>query len=125
MDFVKSSNENFVIDLTGNGGGDDWFAFGLLESLYTENQQVPSTEKVQVNSPMAWLGILNLFNILDYRGGEEFQKQVDEAIEGKTYQQILPYEIKRKLEEKFGKRNDLSSPQFTNTGLHPHPFPQD
>lgn len=106
VDYVRSHDVNLVIDLRGNGGGDDELAKALTNSLFTENQKVPSTERVQVKSLFQSAGFCISLYLAGHDSAMDFCNQVKEAMFGKNVSETLPYTLEHYRQSFQGERKD-------------------
>jgi hypothetical protein len=93
--FISNNDKNIVLDLRGNGGGDDKFAEELVKALFTSTQNVPVTERIQVESPFQKAGFCISLMIHEYTGAADFCKQVMEAISGRNVSDVIPFSESR------------------------------
>jgi hypothetical protein len=76
IDYINNNDKNLVIDLRGNGGGDDELAKQLVEALFAINEYVPSTERIQVDSLFQKTGFCISLTMHEYSSAPDFCKQV-------------------------------------------------
>ncbi len=102
---VSKSDSNFIIDLRGNGGGDDNFAFELAKVLFTRSEKIPQAKSFQAGSLFVYAGLLNTLRALDYRGMEYFEQQVLEALSSvKSFSDLLLSEFEEESDTLVGNR---------------------
>ncbi len=103
--FLKSNDVNLVLDLRGNNGGDNEFAFELVRTLFTKDQHVPITTKFQLESTFKTIGLINTaIEVGFYEGTIETKKLVEEAIQGYSLNDLIPYTIEKEIESIEGER---------------------
>ncbi|MBK9324764.1 MAG: hypothetical protein IPM97_17765 [Bdellovibrionaceae bacterium] len=54
---IKSGDKNLVLDLRETHGGGGPFAEELASNLFTSNQKIPNTKRLQVKSGLAYIGL--------------------------------------------------------------------
>jgi hypothetical protein len=102
---VSNTDSNFIVDLRGNGGGDDKFAFELAKVLFTRSEKIPQAKSFQAASLFVYAGLLNTVRALDYRGMEDFQQQVIEALGSvNVFSDLLLSEFEEDSETLVGNR---------------------
>lgn len=104
INYIKKNDQNLVIDLRGNNGGDDEFAKHLVESLFTVDEHVPVTERIQVESLFQKAGFIISLMLHEYSGASEYYKQVSESLAGKKVSEVIPYTLDRYTQDFKGKR---------------------
>ncbi len=102
---VSNSDSNFIVDLRGNGGGADNFAFELAKVLFTRREKIPQEKSYQVGSLFVYAGLLNTVRVLEYRGMEDFEQQVLEALGSvNIFSDLLISEFEEESETLVGNR---------------------
>lgn len=101
---INANNRNLVIDLRGNGGGNDEFAKQLVESLFTKDEDIPRTERIQVDSLFQKAGFCISLTINEYSSAPDFCKQVVASLAGKKTLDVIPFTLSRYTQIFEGKR---------------------
>jgi hypothetical protein len=106
IEFVKTHDKDLIIDLRQNKGGDDAFAFALVESLFTKDQKVPKAFTTEIISPLKHLGFRNSLVMIEYRGEEttKYINQVVAAFSDLKLSQLMDIEIEEEKETLEGNR---------------------
>lgn len=112
IETFSTAQGDWVLDLRGNGGGDDTFAHRLASALFTAAQPIPQERLIQRSSLFVYAGLLNSIRALDYRGYEETEQQVLDLLKSTTtLAELLPAEDSDDSEELLGTRSE----PFTGT----------
>jgi hypothetical protein len=106
IDTMASTDKNLVLDLRGNAGGDSKFAKGLSEAIFTSNQKIPKTTKLQVHSPLQRIGFSLSLLIHEYDVAESNRIDVANEVSDLSFTQLLPFQIASRTEEIKGKRTN-------------------
>ena len=109
IEFVRKNDRNLVIDLRGNGGGDDGFAHELAKALFTPHEQIPKTIKNQLLSPLAKIGYCLSLAVSygsELGGGKEYCNQVRESASSLQFAQLLSHHDQVRVESLQGERSE-------------------
>jgi hypothetical protein len=104
INYIDNNVKNLVIDLRGNGGGDDELAKQLVESLFTINEHVPSTEKIQIDSLFREAGFCISLTLHEYCSAADYCKDVEAKLAGKKISDVIPFTLSRYSQKFEGKR---------------------
>lgn len=105
IETVSNVDKNIIIDIRGNGGGDDAFAFALTEAVFTKDQKIPATTKLQVASLFQSIGFSLSLIMHEYDVAESFRKTIAEQVEKLSLQELLPFQIQSETQKLIGKRS--------------------
>lgn len=101
---VAKTDQNIILDLRGNSGGDDQFAYDLTEALFTKDQKIPSTKRFQVDSPLQRIGLSLSLLILEHPKAESYRSAVRQEVERLPFKSLLPYQLVENVERLEGRR---------------------
>lgn len=104
----SQSNDRWVLDLRGNGGGDSTFANELTKALFTPEECIPQERSFQNSSLLVYAGLLNITRALQYRGEEQAQFERDVlALLGQTssLEELLNFWVDEDSEKLTGERS--------------------
>lgn len=105
IETISNSDKNIVLDVRGNGGGDDVFAFSLAEAVFTKEQIIPQT-RLQVTSLFQSIGFSLSLLIFEYDVAESYRKDVAQKVENLSLQELLPFQIQSETKKLVGKRSN-------------------
>jgi hypothetical protein len=106
ISYIKNNDANVVLDLRGNGGGDNTFGQALLDSLFTANQHIPQSQKSQVVGPLTFIGFCNTLRISYEVEGVHFCNQIKEMVSGLSFPELVSTSVEVEKIEYQGKRNE-------------------
>lgn len=104
IDMMGRTDKDLILDLRGNGGGGDDFAYALSEALFTNDQKIPQARRYQLNSPLQRIGFSLSLIIHGYDAAESFRTEVRSEVELLTFQSLLSYQVSEEVEKLKGKR---------------------
>ena len=109
IQLVRDQDRNLVIDLRGNGGGDDGFANELAEAIFTQEESIPQTKQVQLFSPLSKIGYCITLSIVYGpeipEEGKKFCNNVRNSFSKAPFAQLLPRNDQIKTVILHGKRS--------------------
>lgn len=113
ISLIKSGDKNLVLDLRETVGGGGSFAEELVSNLFTPNQKVPNTRRLQVKSGLVYVGLSLTTRIVYGEQGKAFYESIKEYVKDKKFNELVPYTIEEKMEAFQGKRpNEYKSKIF-------------
>lgn len=104
IELISKVDKPLILDLRGNGGGDDDFAYALTEAIFTHDQKIPLTKRYQVHSPLQRIGFSLSLIMFGYDSAESYRNQVRNEVSSLSFSQLLPYQINEETEVLKGKR---------------------
>ena len=104
IELVRKTDKDLIVDLRGNGGGDDQFAYDLAEAIFTKDQKIPITKRYQVHSPLQRIGFSVSLFMHGHNAAESYRKAVRNEVEALPFQSLLPYQITEEVKRLEGKR---------------------
>lgn len=101
---IKSGDKNLVLDLRETHGGGGSFPEELASNLFTPNQKIPNTKRLQVKSGLAYIGLSLTTRIVYGEQGKAFYESIKEYVKDKKFSELVPFTIEEQLESFQGKR---------------------
>lgn len=113
IELVGQTDKNLILDLRGNGGGDDDFAYALTEALFTPTQEIPLTKRHQVHSPLQRIGFSLTLLIHGYEVAEAYRRDVRDEVQSLPFKELLPFTMSEEMEDLKGKRKSAFKSKIT------------
>lgn len=109
LERVKLSDKNVILDLTDNGGGDNWFAHELVKATYLKTDQVPQSTKIQLTSGLMMIGLC--FTLLEhgYDSAPSYCSEVKDYVSDKGFDDLLLSSKSQKKSTYKGERTSAYS----------------
>jgi hypothetical protein len=104
IDLLKRHDGPVILDVRGNGGGDNDFAEAIARALHTPGERIPQSRIEEVTSPFKLVGLLNHVRVAGYRDVEQFAEMVQAQVRGKSVAEILPFTWEIEERALFGER---------------------
>ncbi|MGE0633902.1 MAG: S41 family peptidase [Pseudobdellovibrionaceae bacterium] len=90
---LKVQDKPLVIDLRGNGGGDNDLAKALSESLFTQDQPVPVSEIAQIESPLQKIGFCATLFVIHKHKYRNYCEQVKAPLNHLPFSELIKTSI--------------------------------
>lgn len=105
--YISKDDRPLVIDLRGNRGGDNTFAFALIDVLFTKDQHVPGSIVTQVSGAIPYIGLCVSTSIIYGDEVKDFCNQVKEQFGSLQFSQLLSKKLEVEKRQFLGKREAL------------------
>lgn len=104
IQLIKTEDKNLIIDLTETRGGGGDFPKELASALFTSQQIIPKTKRLQIISGLVYIG-LSLTGLLVFgEQGKDTYNSIKEYVKDKKFSELVPFTVEEKIQEFRGSR---------------------
>jgi hypothetical protein len=104
IEYLTKNDRPLVIDLRGNRGGDNAFAFSLVDVLFAKEQHVPGSAVTQVAGGLPYVGLVVTASYHYGDAVKDFRNQITQLFGSLPFDQLLSKKLDVENRNFVGKR---------------------